>query len=66
MHFDGDDTPDGIVGKEPLEHIFLSASVRRECVPGRERVHVVSPVHDFPVLNLDDRAKPIVVLHARL
>ena len=32
----------------------LLASARRQCVPGRERVHVVSPMRDFPVFNLDD------------
>lgn len=29
-------------------------SMHRQCVPGRERVHVVSPVRDFPVFNPDD------------
>jgi hypothetical protein len=42
----------------------LLASARRQCVPGRERVHIVSPVRDFPIFNLDDRAKSIVVFHA--
>jgi hypothetical protein len=32
----------------------LLAGARRQCVPGRERVHVVSPVRDFPAFNLDD------------
>ncbi len=40
-------------------------NARRQCVPGRERVHVVSPMRDFLVFNLDDRAKTIVILHAR-
>jgi hypothetical protein len=26
-------------------------SLPRQCVPGRERVHIVSPVRDFPVFN---------------
>ena len=30
------------------------AGARRQCVPGRERVHIVPPVRDFPVFNLDD------------
>jgi hypothetical protein len=41
----------------------LSLILRRQRVPGGERVHVVSPVRDFPVLDLGDRAEPIVVLH---
>ena len=40
----------------------LALTLRRQCIPGRERVHVVSPVHDLPVFNLDDGAEPIVVL----
>src|SRR6266481_6504626 len=39
--------------------------LHRQCVPGGERVHVVSPVRDFPVFNPDDRAEPIVVFSAR-
>jgi hypothetical protein len=46
------------------EQLGPLAGARRQCVPGRERVHIVSPVRDFPVFNLDDRTKPIVVLHA--
>src|SRR6202043_1973169 len=42
-----------------------SARGGRQCIPGRERVHVVSPVRDPPVFDRDDRAEPIVVLHAR-
>jgi len=37
---------------------------RRQYVPGGERVHVVPPVRDPPVFDLDDRAEPIVVLSA--
>ena len=40
------------------------AGALHQSVPGRERVHIVSPVRDFPVLDLDDGTKPIVVLHA--
>jgi hypothetical protein len=40
-------------------------SLRSQCVPGRERIHVISPVCDLSLFELDDRAKPIVVLHAR-
>jgi hypothetical protein len=43
----------------------LSPSLRRQCVPGRERVHVVSPMRDLVVFDLDNRAEPIVVFHAR-
>src|SRR5271168_5552474 len=43
----------------------LLARAHRQCVPGRERVHVVSPVRDFPIFNLDDRAKSICCI-ARL
>ena len=32
----------------------LLARARRQCVPSRERVHIVSPVRDFSVFNLDD------------
>ena len=48
----------------PAPLTCLLASARRQCVPGRERVHIVSPVRDFPIFNLDDRAKSIVVFHA--
>jgi hypothetical protein len=32
----------------------LALILRRQCIPGRERVHVVSPVCDLPVFTLDD------------
>ena len=38
------------------------ASLRRQGIPGRKRVHVVSPVRDLPVLKLDNRTEPIFVL----
>src|SRR5690242_15402912 len=37
------------------------AGARRQGVPGGERVHIVSPVRDLPVLDRDDRAEPVVV-----
>lgn len=39
-------------------------SLRRQGVPGCERIHVVPPMRDLPVFDPDDRAEPIVVLHA--
>jgi hypothetical protein len=42
----------------------LALILRRQCIPGREGVHVVSPVRDLPVFNLDYRAEPIVVFRA--
>lgn len=42
-----------------------SARGRSQRIPGRERIHVVSPTRNLPVFDADDRAEPVVVLHAR-
>jgi hypothetical protein len=42
-----------------------SLGVCRKRVPGRVRVHVISPVRDLPVSKFDDRAEPIFILGTR-
>jgi hypothetical protein len=37
-----------------FQSVYLLTSTRRQCVPGRERVHVVSPMCNFSIFNLDD------------
>src|ERR1700744_5021908 len=39
-------------------------SPRRQGIPCRERIHVVSPARDLAVLDHDDRAEPIVIFGA--
>jgi hypothetical protein len=45
--------------------VVVLVSLRSQCVPGRERIHVISPMRDLSLLELNDRAKPIAVIYAR-
>src|SRR5580704_16079377 len=49
--------------RQPWPSRDLPTAVQRQ--PWSERVHVVPPVHDLPVLDRDDRDEPVIVRRTR-